>query len=71
MSAQKVPFKMRHHLFGNPAVLSFRTRGFASPDFSRFAFIGDVPRYKSRYIKNPNRAFAQYIVNLISGNMPV
>jgi len=25
------------HLFGNPAVLSSRTRGFASPDFSGFA----------------------------------
>jgi hypothetical protein len=26
--------------FGNPAVLIFRTRGFASLDYSRFAFIG-------------------------------
>ena len=26
------------HLFGNPAVLKFRTRGFASPDYSDFAF---------------------------------
>jgi hypothetical protein len=25
------------HLFGNPAILSFRTRGFASPDCSGFA----------------------------------
>jgi hypothetical protein len=25
------------HLFGNPAILNDRTRGFASPDFSGFA----------------------------------
>jgi hypothetical protein len=29
-------------LFGNPAVLSLWTRGFASPDFSGFALIGDL-----------------------------
>ena len=28
-------------LFGNPAILWFRTRGFASPDFAGFALIGD------------------------------
>jgi hypothetical protein len=25
------------HLFGNPAILNFRIRGFASPDYSGFA----------------------------------
>jgi hypothetical protein len=29
--------KMRVHLFGNPAILNFRIRGFASPDYSGFA----------------------------------
>jgi hypothetical protein len=28
-------------LFGNPAILYLRTRGFASPDLSGFAIIGD------------------------------
>jgi hypothetical protein len=28
---------MHTHLFGNPAILLFRTRGFASPDYSGFA----------------------------------
>jgi hypothetical protein len=29
--------KMQIHLFGNPAILFDRTRGFASPDYSDFA----------------------------------
>ena len=29
--------KMQSHLFGNPAILKLRTRGFASPDYSGFA----------------------------------
>ena len=28
---------MQIHLFGNPAILFIRTRGFASPDYSGFA----------------------------------
>ncbi len=28
---------MQRILFGNPAILKMRTRGFASPDFSGFA----------------------------------
>ena len=32
----------RDALFGNPAVLPLRTRGFASPDFSGFALFGDL-----------------------------
>jgi hypothetical protein len=28
---------MHFHLFGNPAILKLRIRGFASPDYSGFA----------------------------------
>jgi hypothetical protein len=37
--------KMLTHLFGNPAVLYVRTRGFASPDYSGFARSENVYRY--------------------------
>jgi hypothetical protein len=29
--------RCKTHLFGNPAILNLRTRGFASPDYSGFA----------------------------------
>jgi len=35
-----IPAALLRVLFGNPAILFRRTRGFASPDFSGFAFIG-------------------------------
>jgi hypothetical protein len=38
--------KLANTLFGNPAVLNLRTRGFASPDLSGFALIGDIFNFK-------------------------
>ena len=35
------------HLFGNPAILLFRTRGFASPDYSGFARSENVLKLRS------------------------
>ncbi len=61
---------MRHHPFGNPAILTVRTRGFASPDCSGFALIGDV-LVVNQVSQIQNRAFTQCMDNLyISGNVP-
>jgi hypothetical protein len=35
------------HLFGNPAIPKFGTRGFASPDCSDFAFSENIPEQEA------------------------
>jgi hypothetical protein len=49
---------MRYHPFGNPAILTVRTRGFASPDCSGFALIGDV-LVINQVSQSQNRDFTQ------------
>jgi hypothetical protein len=41
--------KMHFHLFGNPAILNLRIRGFASPDYSGFALSEYFPIELNRY----------------------
>ncbi len=59
--AGKMPAaRMQTHLFGNSAILLFRTRGFASPGYSGFARSENVLKLRSNR-RTPRTALLDYI----------